>query len=221
VSALSDAILTLPTWVALLLVFALPALEASAFVGFVFPGEIAVILGGVIASEGKLPIAAVLIAASLGAVIGDSIGYAIGHRYGRSLLARIPRLVKPEHVQRGVETLNRLGGRAVFVGRFTAALRVLVPGLCGIARMPYRTFLTWNVIGGVTWACASGLLGFFAGKGYRRVERQISYGSYVILGLVALAILVLWLRHRRRSAARRRQAASAGDAVEEAREPRA
>src|SRR5438105_8063667 len=144
---LSDAILTLPTWVALLLVFALPALEASAFVGFIFPGEIAVILGGVIASEGELPLAAVLVCASLGAVVGDSVGYAVGRRYGRALLARMPRLVRPEHVERGVDILKRLGGRAVFVGRFAAALRVLVPGLCGIAGMPYRTFLTWNVIG--------------------------------------------------------------------------
>jgi undecaprenyl-diphosphatase len=218
VSALADAILTLPAWAALLLVFALPALEASAFVGFVFPGEIAVILGGVIASEGDLPIAAVLVSGSCGAVIGDSVGYAIGHRYGRALLARIPRLVKPEHVERGIAILNRLGGRAVFVGRFTAALRVLVPGLCGIARMPYRTFLLWNVIGGVSWACGAGLLGFFAGKGYRRLERQISYGGYVILGLVAVAVLALYLRHRR-SVARRREAVGTADAVEEPREP--
>src|SRR4051794_20705946 len=139
-SALSDAILTLPAWVALLLVFTFPALEASAFVGFVFPGEIAVILGGVIASDGELPLAAVCFAASLGAIVGDSIGYGVGHRYGRSLLSRAPRLIRPQHVDRGVVILNRLGGRAVFIGRFTAALRVLVPGLAGIARMPYRTF---------------------------------------------------------------------------------
>jgi undecaprenyl-diphosphatase len=218
VSALSDAILTLPAWVALLLVFALPALEASAFVGFVFPGEIAVILGGVLASEGKLPLAAVCVAASLGAIVGDSIGYGIGHRYGRGLLAKMPRLIRPENVDRGVEVLNRLGGRAVFVGRFVAALRVLVPGLCGIARMPYRTFLTWNVIGGITWACGVALLGFFAGKGYRRVEQQISFAGYVLLGIVLLA-LVVWLWRRRRKSVARRRAVSAADSVEETGEP--
>jgi membrane-associated protein len=219
VSTLSNAILTLPAWVALLLVFALPALEASAFVGFVFPGEIAVILGGVIASQGELPIAAVLVAASLGAVIGDSIGYALGHRYGRGLLAKMSRFIKPEHVDRGVEVLNRLGGRAVFVGRFTAALRVLVPGLCGIARMPYRTFLTWNVIGGVTWACGSGMLGYFAGSGYRRFEKKISYGGYVLLGLVVVALLLLWLLHRRRKSKAARRALATADVVEDTGKP--
>ena len=219
-SALSDAILTLPAWAALLLVFALPALEASAFVGFVFPGEIAVILGGVIASEGELPIAAVMAAASTGAVVGDSVGYAIGHRYGRGLLAKMSRFIKPEHVERGIEILNRLGGRAVFVGRFTAALRVLVPGLCGISRMRYRTFLTWNVIGGVAWACGSALLGFFAGKGYHRVEKQISYASYIVLGVLVLAVLT-WLVVRRQ---RRKNELAAGvtaaDSVEEPGEAR-
>src|SRR3954454_4128740 len=199
VSTLSDAILTLPPWVALLLVFALPALEASAFVGFVFPGEIAVILGGVIASEGDLPIAAVVVAASVGAIVGDSVGYAVGVKYGRGLLARVPRLIKPEHVERGVDVLNRLGGRAVFVGRFTAALRVLVPGLSGIARMPYRTFLLWNVIGGVCWATGSAMLGYIAGNSYRRIERRISYGGYALLGLIVLAVLFLFILRRLRA----------------------
>src|SRR4051794_30085940 len=165
VSALSDAILTLPPWVALLLVFALPALEASAFVGFIFPGEIAVILGGVVASEGELSIVAVCIAASLGAILGDSVGYGIGHRYGRGLLARTSRVIRPQHVDRGIAALNHLGGRAVFVGRFTAALRVLVPGLAGIARMPYRKFLLWNVIGGVCWGARRAGVGGGAGGG--------------------------------------------------------
>jgi undecaprenyl-diphosphatase len=215
---LSNAILTLPTWVALLLVFAMPALEASAFVGFIFPGEIAVILGGVLASEGELPLAAVLVLASAGAIIGDSIGYGIGRRYGRTLLARAPRIIRPQHVERGVDILRRLGGRAVFVGRFAAALRVLVPGLCGIARMPYRTFLTWNVIGGVIWACGAGTLGYVAGTGYRSIERRLSYAGYFVLGAAALAVVAMMLVRRRR---RRHQLAGPGAAhdVEKMSEP--
>jgi undecaprenyl-diphosphatase len=199
VNWVADALLSLPTWAALIVVFAFPALEASAFVGIVFPGEIAVILGGVIASQGDLPLAAVLVAASSGAVIGDSVGYAIGRRYGRSLLARLPkRIVKPEHVDRAVAVINRLGGRAVFIGRFTAALRVLVPGLCGIAEMRYRTFLLWNFLGGVMWACGAVMLGYLAGAGYKTIEHRVSLGGYALLGLIVVAGLVLWLRRRRR-----------------------
>src|SRR5947208_10830403 len=86
VAGISDWILSLPSWLVVGFVFLLPALEASAFVGFVFPGEIAVILGGVVASQGRVPLAAVIVAAVSGAIIGDSIGYAIGKRWGRSLI---------------------------------------------------------------------------------------------------------------------------------------
>ena len=68
------------------LVFALPALESSAFLGFLFPGELAVILGGVLASQGRISLGAAIAAAVLGAVVGDSVGYLIGRRWGRRLL---------------------------------------------------------------------------------------------------------------------------------------
>jgi undecaprenyl-diphosphatase len=181
-----------------MLVFAFPALEASAFVGFVFPGEIAAILGGVIASQGHLPLAAVLIAASSGAVIGDSIGYAVGRKWGRSLLSHLPtRIVKPNHIDRAVEVINRFGGRAVFVGRFTAALRVLIPGLAGMAKMHYRTFLLWNFLGGTLWASGSVMLGYLAGTGYHKYASRVSYGGYGLLGILVVIGLVLWLRRRR------------------------
>ncbi len=85
-ASITDRILSLPGWLVLALVFAFPALEASAFVGFVFPGEIAVILGGVAASRGTVPLWAVIAAAVAGAIIGDSTGYLIGRRWGTQLL---------------------------------------------------------------------------------------------------------------------------------------
>ncbi len=155
---LADRILLLPPAVALLLVFALPALEA-AFVGFIVPGEIGVILGGVLANQHKLPLWAALVAGIAGAVIGDSVGYEIGKRYGERILTKIPnRILKQEHLDRAEESVRRNGGKAVFVGRFTAALRVLVPGFSGMSRIPYGTFLAWNAAGGALWATAFVLL---------------------------------------------------------------
>lgn len=194
-SALLDAILRLPPALVLVLVFALPALEASAFVGVVVPGEIGVILGGVLANQHELSLPAVVAAAIAGAIVGDSIGYLVGRRYGRQLLARLPRrLVRPEHVRSTEDTIRRLGGKAVFVGRFTAALRALVPGMAGMARMPYRQFLPWNVVGGATWATAFVALGYLAGNQYHRLER---YANYAGLALLVVVAGVLVLRHRR------------------------
>src|SRR4029077_15075288 len=84
--SIPDLLLALPGWAALLAVFLLPALESSAFIGFLFPGEIAVILGGVVSAAGRMPLPMMIVAAILGAVIGESIGYAVGKRWGARML---------------------------------------------------------------------------------------------------------------------------------------
>jgi membrane-associated protein len=201
VSHVLDGILRLPPAPALALVFLLPALEASIFAGVVIPGEVGVILGGVLANQHKLPLAAVLAAGIAGAVIGDSIGYVVGHRYGERVLRRLPRrLLDPSRLDRTNEALRRMGGRAVFVGRFTAALRALVPGMAGMAGMRYRTFLPWNVLGGACWATLFVVLGYLAGSQYERIEH---YAAYVGLGLLAAVVAILVLRHRRATGSRR------------------
>jgi len=192
---LLEGILRLPPWLALSLVFLLPALEASVFVGVVLPGEIGVILGGVLANQHKLPLAAVLAFAIVGAILGDSVGYWVGKRYGETLLSKIPnRILKPEHVDRAEETIRNYGGKAVFLGRFTAALRALVPGMAGMSRLHYGRFLAWNVLGGAVWASAFVILGYLAGSQYQRLEH---YANLIGLALLAAIAVFLYVRHRR------------------------
>ena len=197
---LLEGILRLPPWIGLVLVFLLPALEASAFIGVVLPGEIGVILGGVLANQGKLPLAAVLVAGILGAIIGDSIGYWVGKRYGERILAKIPdRLLDQDKLDNAEASIRRLGGKSVFVGRFTAALRALVPSLAGMSRLPYGRFLAWNMSGGLVWASGFVLIGYLAGSQYQRIEH---YANYIGIGLlVVIAAVFLVRRHRRRRSA--------------------
>jgi membrane-associated protein len=195
---LSDTILRLAGPLVLVAVFALPALEASTLLGIVVPGELALVLGGVLAHQGRVPLWAAVVAGAAGAVVGDTVGYAIGHTVGERLLARIPRrLVEPRQVQRATALLRRLGGRAVFVGRFTAALRALVPGLAGIAGMPYRTFAAWNLAGGVLWATGFVLLGFAAGRAWQTAERFAGRVGLVLLAAIVVAATVALVRRRR------------------------
>jgi undecaprenyl-diphosphatase len=191
----------MPPALALALVFLLPALEASAFVGVVLPGEIGVVLGGVLANQHKLSLAAVLAAGIGGAVIGDSIGYWVGQRYGERVLGKIPdRILSDEKLHRAEDSVRRLGGKSVFVGRFTAALRALVPGLAGMSRLPYPRFLAWNLVGGVLWATGFVLLGYLAGSQYHRVERYANYVGAALLAAIVVVVLVRRLRHRHHAA---------------------
>ena len=196
---LAEQLLLLPPVLALALVFALPALEASAFVGFIVPGEIGVLLGGVLANQHKVALWQVLVAGIAGAIIGDSIGYEVGKRYGEALLSKIPnRILKPEHLTRAEDTIRRHGGKAVFVGRFTAALRVLIPGLSGMSRVPYRKFLAWNAAGGTLWAAGFVMLGYAAGSQYQTVAHNASLAGIGLLALVVAVVAIKVWRNRRR-----------------------
>ena len=217
VASVTDRILSLPGWLVLVLVFAFPALEASAFVGFVFPGEIAVILGGVAASRGTVPLWAVIAAAVAGAIIGASAGYLIGRHWGTDLLhgtlGRLP--VIRTHLDKHLDTarayVQRRKGSAVFFGRFTAALRVLVPGLAGMSEVHYPTFLAYNVAGGALWGTGFAVLGYLAGASYHRVEHIAGQAGLILLGLIVAGLIAS--RLLRRFAARSPGLKAVGDRV--------
>ncbi len=211
IASIVDWVLSLHGWVALAVVFALPALEASAFLGFIFPGEIGVLLGGVLANEGRVPLAAVVIVAVAGAFIGDTIGYFIGKHFGRKILrgtiGRLP-IIKG-HLERHMESaqglLQRRGGAAVFLGRFTTALRVLVPGLAGMSNMAYPRFFAYNAAGGLVWGAGFVLIGYSAGAAWHHVAGVASSAGLVLLAALLLALTLTWIvRDRERHSARLR-----------------
>ena len=198
-----EGVLTsVPTWVVYLAIFGLPFLEASVFLGFVFPGETALVLGGVLASQGRLSLGVVIGLAILGAITGDAVGYAVGRRFGPGLRSsRLGQLVGDHRWQASETFLRRRGGPAVFVGRFTALLRALVPSAAGMAKLPYRTFAVWNAVGGSIWAVAFVVAGYLAGESYKKVEGYLGRGALVLTGLVVLVFVVVHVVRRRRATA--------------------
>jgi membrane protein DedA with SNARE-associated domain len=196
-------LLATPMWVTLLVVFALPALESSAFLGFVFPGESAVLLGGVAASQGHVPLLAVAAAAVGGAIAGDAVGYVVGRRWGRRLLdSAFGRFVKADHLDKAERALDRRsGGMAVLLGRFTIALRVMIPGLAGMARMPYRRFAVYNVTGGALWGGLVVIAGYLAGNSWHTVGHLVaSIGGAVTVAVLAVLVGVRLARSPRAAA---------------------
>ena len=192
-----DRILHLPPVLVYEVVTLLVLAEAAVFFGFVFPGETAVILGGVVASEGHVNVLLLGGLVVVGAIVGDSIGYAVGHRYGEQILD----LKILRHRRGGIDLalgqLRRRGALAVFIGRWTAFLRAVMPGLAGVSRMHYRTFLLANAVGGVVWGVTFTLLGYFIGGAYRRAEKYAGWASTGILIVVLLVAVGLFIRSRR------------------------
>lgn len=144
-SSITSTLLGLASPWAYVAVGLLALLEASAFVGLVIPGELAMLLGGFIAHQGRASVWVMAVAGVAGAVAGDSIGYEVGRTVGPRLRrSRAGRWVGEERWGRADAYVKAKGGRAVFGGRFVGVLRAMVPTVAGVVGMPYRRFLLWN-----------------------------------------------------------------------------
>lgn len=194
-----NALLAVPTAWLLVAVALLVFVEDALFVGFVVPGETAAIVAGVTAKLGHAPLAVVLLVVAGAAVTGDTAGYLVGRRFGSRLLGAAVLRKHSAGLERARDLIERRGGAAVFLGRFTAFLRAVTPALAGASGMPYRRFAAWNVVGGVVWATVAVLVGYSAGASYAAAERWLGRGSGVLVGAVAVVGLTVWFVRRRRS----------------------
>ncbi|MEU9078038.1 DedA family protein [Kitasatospora sp. NPDC048538] len=177
--------------------------EDALFFSFFIPGETAAVLGGFLAHRGSVSLAWMVLVVVCAAVLGDTVGYEIGRHLGPTILRTRPLRRHVERVGTAQDLIRRRGPAAVFVGRFVAFFRPLVPSLAGMSRMPYRRFLFYNALGGVAWGVGFTLLGYFAGAAYTRVEGTVGrVAAIAIAGIVAVALLVWFLRrHRSRGSA--------------------
>lgn len=203
-----DGLLDVPPVLAYVLVTCLVFGEDALFVGFVLPGEMAAVLGGVIASRGNAELWLMMLLVVLAAVVGDSVGYEVGKHAGPRLLdVRVLRK-KRSQLEAAQDLLRRRGGAAVFLGRFMAFFRAVVPALAGAARMPYRRFLAFNAAGGMAWGSGFVLLGYLAGNSYEAVAQAAGRDIAVVFFLLALIGIITWrvrkVRRKRRAGPLRR-----------------
>ncbi|HYY09696.1 MAG TPA: DedA family protein [Kineosporiaceae bacterium] len=197
-SGVLHGLLNAPPALVYLLVALLVFGEAAVFAGFVLPGETAVVLGGVIAARQGIDLRLLVVLVVVSAVAGDSVGYEVGRHFGDRVLRWGPLQRHEERLDRARAFLRERGAFAVFLGRWTAFLRAVMPGLAGVSRMPYRRFLLWNAIGGVVWGVTFCLVGYLAGNSYEAVERRIGVGGFVATVVLVVAVLVvLHLRRHR------------------------
>jgi membrane protein DedA with SNARE-associated domain len=140
------------------------------------------------------------------AVVGDSVGYEVGRVFGPTVL-RLRLVAKHSaRIDRARRQLRERGGPAVFLGRFTAFFRAVMPGLAGLSRMSYPKFLAWNALGGLAWGVGFCLVGYFAGASYDKVATLIGRGTAIVVAVIVVGALAWWhFRRRRREAAEQEQ----------------
>jgi membrane protein DedA with SNARE-associated domain len=192
-SGLTDWLLHLdPVWI-YVAVASLVFLEDAIFVGFAVPGETAAVIAGVAASFDHIDVRLAVVIVVTAAILGDSVGYQVGRSFfGPKVLDSD--LMRKHHgrIEKAHGLLRRRGGIAVFLGRWTAFFRAMMPALAGAAHMPYRKFLVWNALGGIAWGTTFVLLGNAAGTSYHVLEKQAGRWSAVALAVIVVLVLTIW-----------------------------
>jgi undecaprenyl-diphosphatase len=173
-----------------LLVGALAFLETGAFVGLVFPGETAVILGGAVAGQGETSIVITIAVVWSCAWAGDTTSFYIGTRLGREFVMRHGPKVRITHERfEQVEGyFARHGGKTILIGRFIGLVRALAPFIAGSSGMRYRAFVPYSVLGTGLWATAFCLLGYFLSASLERATEIAGKGALVFGALIALIV---------------------------------
>ncbi|MFZ0040682.1 MAG: DedA family protein [Solirubrobacteraceae bacterium] len=184
--------------------YLLPAIIGLESLGFPSPGETALVLAAVLASQGKLNIELVILIGVTSAIVGDNIGYLLGRHFGREVLvAKGPfQERRLQAVDFGDGFFERHGPKAVFFARWIALVRFAAAWLAGINGMPFRQFFFWNALGGITWGVTYGLVGYFLGNAAAAVLSSVGVIAAVVLVLAAIGAFIWFKLRERRSAAR-------------------
>jgi len=199
-SGLIPRLLGLPGWLVLTITGAVVLAEDALFIGFVLPGETVALLAGASAKLGHVSLAGVLVVVVVAAIVGDTIGYEVGRHLGPRVL-RIPILARRRgRLDAAQEFLVRRGGSAVFLARWVAFFRAVMPFLAGTARMKYGMFLAYNAAGGLAWGVVVVLLGYAAGASYARVEKTFGPVAALVVLVIVVGAAVVWRIRRRRAA---------------------
>ncbi|MFI2714305.1 DedA family protein [Micromonospora sp. NPDC018662] len=190
--------------------------ESGLLIGLFLPGDSLLFTAGLLVAGGRYlhqPLWLVCMLAAVAAIIGDQVGYLFGKRVGPSLFRRPnSRLFKQENVQRANAFFARYGARSIVLARFVPIVRTFTPVVAGVSRMHYRTFVTYNVLGGVLWGTGVTVLGYFLGQ-ISFVKSNIEFILIAIVLISVLPIGVQLLRSRRRSATSATEATVAGNAT--------
>ena len=189
-----DGILSLIAQYGYLIVF-LGVMAES--IGVPLPGETILIAAGVLAQRSGLDIGDAILFGILGAVVGDQIGYWVGRKGGRPFVLRWGRylFITPERLRGAEDFFARHGGKAVFMARFVAGLRVFGALVAGISQMHWRTFFLYNALGGAIWSTAAVLVGYLLGGSLGLVERWLGRAT-LLLGAVLVLTLIFYIAYR-------------------------
>lgn len=171
--------------------------EAAFFLGFVTPGELAVVIGGILASRGQVELGPLVSVVVLATIMGNATGFYLGRRWGARILqwAPLQRFFGPS-IRRVQDFMQRRGEWAIVLGRVSTPTRIIVPFLAGASRVPYRRFLLFDVPASVIWAATFTTFGVVLGASWGVLQEVTGTAAFLVLILFVMALVIRWVAAR-------------------------
>ncbi|MCR4334436.1 MAG: VTT domain-containing protein [Patescibacteria group bacterium] len=178
-------------------VFAIIFAETGLFFGFFLPGDSLLFTAGFLASQGYLSIALLVGGSALFAIVGDSVGYAFGKKTGPAIFNKEnSRFFNKHHIERAKVFYEKHGRKTIILARFVPIVRTFAPIIAGVGEMEYRTFLFFNIIGGVLWTFGLSFLGYWLGNTIPNVDQYLLPIILVIIFLSLIPIIIEFLKKK-------------------------
>ncbi len=174
-------------WGGTLLVCVIVFIETGMFVGFFLPGDSLLVTAGVFAGAGHMKLAELLTFVTMCSIAGDQLGYLIGWKAGENLYKREEsRFFKKRNLESAHEFYERYGGKTIIIARFVPIIRTFCPPVAGAAKMSYRRYLAYDIVGGFLWVWSMILVGYTLGRTVPNVDKKI---HYIIAGVIVVSLI--------------------------------
>ena len=177
--------------------------ETGLAMGFFLPGDSLLVVAGLFAASGKLNVFILLFTLFVAAVVGDAVGYYSGLKLGPRVFTRQKSFFfRPSHLEKAHAFYEKYGGKTIIIARFVPIVRTFAPIVAGAARMSYRQFAVYNIVGGFLWVFSMILAGYFLGSLVERafgirLEDHIEKVVIVVVFLSLLPPLFEYFKSRR------------------------
>ena len=178
--------------------------ETGLLIGFFLPGDSLLVTAGLLASQPEFGLNVYLLGLilSVAAVVGDTVGYHIGKVSGPRIFSREDSLFfHKKHLVRAQEFYEKHGGKTIVLARFMPIIRTFAPVVAGVGNMKYRTFIAYNVFGGIFWVWSMLFTGYFLGRYIPGIDKHIEKIIILVIFLSILPGIIAWLKERRRARA--------------------
>ena len=175
-------------------IFAIVFAESGLLIGFFLPGDSLLFTAGFLASQGIFDIRILSLICFIGAVLGDSVGYTFGHKVGRRLFHKKDSLLfHKDNLLKAENFYEKHGKKTIVIARFMPMIRTFAPIVAGVGNMEYKTFISYNIIGGFLWGVGLTLAGYFLGSVIPNVDKYLLpiIALIIILSVAPTAIHIL------------------------------